>query len=355
MRKKFFYFVAGLGLVSTPLWAQTAATVATVPEGFFSYSFPATTMGNQAVYLSLPLSSSPTYTGAVSSLTDTTITVADSPAPWTANALTGATPYYVKFLTGSEAGRVIKVSGNTTNTLTLDTTDASIQTVVLSTSGFAVSAGDTFEVFAGDTLASVFGSNSTQSPLVLRPGANALVADTIGLFNPLLMRWQAYYFNSTANCWEMSGSTANANNVVLPPHCAMTVLRRSNETASSLVLTGRVAEVAPAIKVVGNSNFSYGSTSYACDITLSQLQFGSNWTQSTSALTADTIGVWDTTLARMDTYYQLPDSTWRKAGDTVTDVSSTVLPAGGMVGILKRGSVSGATSFLQSSLPYSID
>jgi len=356
MRKKFFYFIAGLGLVSSPLWAQTGVAVSTVPEGYFSFTFPATGSGNLSYYLSLPLANSPAYSGAVSSLTNTTITVGDSPAPWTAGALTGTTPYFVKFLSGAESGRVLKVLSNTASTLTLDTTDNTAQTVALTTSGFTVQAGDTFELFVGDTLASVFGDNSTQNPLVLTGGANALNADTVAIYNATITRWQTYFFNTTTNTWALYGANTNANANATPlyPYCALTVLRRANEVATTLTLTGRVAEVPMLTKTTGSDVDIYSSTKYASDVTLAQLQF-SNWTQAASPLAADTLAVWDPTMTRFDTYYQLPDSTWRKYGVPNTDASGLVIPAGSIVSILKRAAVSGAASFLQSALPYSVN
>jgi len=110
------YFV-GVVLVVCSLSVPAVATtvsVSTVPEGFMTFSLPATGAGiNSITYLSLPLTDEPVYTGAVSSttaVTATTIAVDDSPAPWTAGAFT-TTLYFVKFLSGSEAGRIIKITG----------------------------------------------------------------------------------------------------------------------------------------------------------------------------------------------------------------------------------------------------
>jgi uncharacterized protein (TIGR02597 family) len=358
MCKKFFYFLLGISLGASATLAQAQSTsVATIPQGFFSFSLPAMgSMQSSISYLSLPLASNPAYSGSVASLTANTITVADSPAPWTASALvTPATPYFVKFLSGTESGRVIKVTANTTNTLTLDTTDNSSQTVALNASGFSIQAGDTFEVFAGDTLASVFGLNTTASPLVLKGASNAYVADTIAIYNAMLSRWQTYFFNTTAGTWQLYGMTSNANNTVLYPYGAFTIARRPNDPAAALVLTGRVSEVAILTKTTGSDTNIYSSSKYAANITLSQLDFGSNWTESTSAFTADTVAIWDSTLTRFDTYYQLPDSTWRKYGSPTMDASNLVVPAGSVLSILKRTAVSGATSFLQSVLPYSVN
>ena len=90
-------------------------------------------------------------------------------------------------------------------------------------------------------------------------------------------------------------------------------------------------------------------------MTLSQLQYGPNWVKSTGVFTADTISIYNNITFKFDAYYQLPDSTWRKSGDATTDQSGTVIPAGTSLGILQRASVSGATSYLSSVIPYSLN
>ena len=82
----------------------------------------------------------------------------------------------------------------------------------------------------------------------------------------------------------------------------------------------------------------YASTGYATDITLSQLQYGSNWVTGTSAFTADTISIWNPSLSRFNTYYQMPDSTWRLSSNPNLDQSNVVLAAGGSICIMQRAS-----------------
>jgi len=97
------------------------------------------------------------------------------------------------------------------------------------------------------------------------------------------------------------------------------------------------------------------STHFATDITLSQLRFTSNWVQGNSVFAADTIGIWNSGLGRFDTFYQTPDSTWRKFPDTATDQSNVIIPAGAFATIAKKAHVAGAATFLESTLPYSLD
>ena len=171
------------------LSAQTVPTaVNTIPEGTVTFSLPQTVAAQSITsYWSVPIINDPVYTGVVASLstvlgnpnvtTTNTISVSDSPAPWTAGQLTNpATPYFVKFLSGAEAGRVIQVFENAASTLTLDTTDGlGASPVALDTAGFQVAAGDSFEVFAAYTLGSLFGT--TPANLVLIGGPIFRVRD----------------------------------------------------------------------------------------------------------------------------------------------------------------------------------
>jgi uncharacterized protein (TIGR02597 family) len=349
MRKKIFYWFTAIALATgmTSVGAQSAS-VATVPTGMITCAISHGTTS----YLSLPLTNTATYTSSVTAVTANTISVGDSPAPFTTSLATPAAPYFVKFLSGSEMGRILLITGNTTSSLTLNITDNSTQTVNLTASGFSVSAGDTFEIFPAQTIASAFGDNSAQKPLVLNGASNGFKADSVSLYNLALARWQAYYFNSNAGYWEAFGSKANANDTILYPYGAVMITRRDGSPDTSIVMSGRVTEVPSLTKTTGTT--VYGSTGYAADMTLSQLQFGSNWVTGTSAFTASTVSVWNAALSRFDTYYQMPDSTWRKSVDSVTDQSNFVVAAASTVAIVQRSTASGPKSFLSSRMPYSL-
>jgi uncharacterized protein (TIGR02597 family) len=324
--------------------------VATVPDGMMALALPS----GKTSYLSLPLTKQSAYTGMVASVTANSITVDDSPAPFTTNFATAAAPYFVKFLTGSEAGRVLLVDVNTADTLTLDTTDHTTgAAVALTTTGFAVEAGDTFEVFPGDTLASVFGTGAAGNPLILTGGPSKNISDEVALFNAVGATFVSYYFNTVTGYWEQVGSTGNANNTIIYPYAALTVERRANHPNTSLMLVGRVTPVGAATKTVSRASV-LTSSHYATDVKLSQLKFGSNWLTGNSANLADTLSVWNAALGRFEVYFQKPDQTWRKIGDNVTDQSNFTIPAGTVTAIGKRRVVTGGAEFLVSELPYSL-
>jgi uncharacterized protein (TIGR02597 family) len=352
MRKNIFLFLTGIALAICGVSANAqSASVASVPEGMITFPITHGTTN----YLSLPLTNNETYTSSVTAVTINSITVGDAPAPFTISLTTSAAPYFVKFLSGNETGRVLLITANSTSSLTLDTTDhTSGSPVLLNTTGFDVEAGDTFEVFPGDTLASVFGAATAQSPLVLTGGSNAVMADTISLFTSANAPAVTYYFNTTVGYWEQYGTAVNANNTIIYPYSAFSIARRINHPNTTLVLSGRVTSVVVEIKVVGNATV-YTSTHCATDVKLSQLQFGSTWVTGSTAVTADTLSVWNPTMNRFDTYYQKSDSTWRKYPDAVTDQSNFAITAGTVITITKRESVAGAATFLQSPVPYSLD
>lgn len=351
MRKKIFYFLPTIALAMGGICAHAQnATVATVPEGLIAFNLP------QGVtsYFSLPLTNNEVYASSVTAVTPNAISVGDTPAPFTTNLATAGAPYFVKFLSGNETGRVLLITANTTGSLTLDTTDHAVGSpVLLTATGYNVQVGDTFKIFPGNTLASVFGAGTKANPLVLTGGATVGSSDDVYFGTYVGSTIETYYFNTTVGYWEASGSAANANNTIIYPYSAYAITRQSDHPTTTFVLSGRVTSVADAIKVAGNQTV-YASTQFATNITLSQLKF-TNWVTGTSIYTADTLGVWDPAENRFDTYYEEPNATWREYPNTTTDQSSFTIPAGTVITITKREMVNGATAFLQSSLPYSLD
>jgi uncharacterized protein (TIGR02597 family) len=352
MHQKFFYFLAtiGLALSANSAFAQ-ATSVATIPDGMMQFSIPQ----GLTSYLSLPLTKEAVYSGSVASVTANTITVDDSPAPFTSSVATAGAPYFMKFLTGNEAGRVLLIDTNTTSSLTVDTTDHTTgSAVALTTTGFSVEAGDSFEIFPGDTIASVFGDGSSGNPLVLTGGKTLAASDAVALYTTVGAAAQTYFYDTTSGYWRLSNNAANANNAIVYPYSAFTVIRRAGHGDTTLALSGRVTPVNASTKTVSRAAV-YTSSHYASDIMLSQLQFGSNWQKGNMVETADTLSVWNATEGRFDIYYQKLDSTWRKFGNATTDQSSFTIPAGTVTTIQKRSAVSGAQAFLVSAMPYTLE
>jgi uncharacterized protein (TIGR02597 family) len=353
MRNSIFSLLTGLSLVATLVSAQASSTVsvATIPTGLISTTVAAGTTS----HLSVPFTAQPIYTSSVTAVTANTISVGDSPAPFTMNLASPAAPYLVKFLSGTEMGRVLLITANTASTLTLDTTDNSNGSVALNDATFSVASGDTFEIVPATTLASMFGDNSAQNSLKLTGSSSIFTSDTVSIYSASLSRWVAFYFNTTDNCWETTGSTSNANATVLFPYSSLTITRAAGQASASVSLSGRVAEVPVLVKSVGQGVASHVSTGYATDLSLSQINLGSSWVKSTSIYTASTLSIYNASLNRFCTYYQLPDSTWRLSTDATTDQSNTVIAAGSSVTVVNQQNLTGASSFLATSMPYSVN
>lgn len=354
MRNKITNFLTALAIAAGTITASaTPASVTTVPQGMITFNLVHGTTN----YLSLPLTNTEIYTSTVNTVTSSTISVSDAPAPFTSSFAVSGSPYFVKFLTGNESGRVMLITGNTTSVLTLDVADHSTGSpVTLDTANFNVQPGDAFEIFPGDTIASIFGDNSAQNPLILSGSTTAAQVDTVTLYTSVNAPATTYFFNTTDNCWEQigTGANANANATIIYPYSAIAVNRRMHESDVALVVTGRVTGVAIPTKLVSMGTI-LTSTHYATDVKLSQLQFGSNWVTGSSIITADTLSVWNPSANSFDTYYQTPDSTWRKFPDANTDQSNVSISAGTVTAIAKREVVTGADTFLASQMPYTLE
>jgi len=339
-----------MALSMTQADAAKSVSVASLPQGMVVISTGAVGSTN---YISLPLSSNAVYTGSVSSAGPNTINV--SGTPFKTNLANIGSPYFVKFLTGAEAGRTLLITSNTTNSLTVSTTDNSTQSVTLQTANFSVSSGDSFEVVPGDTLASLFGNGTAGNPLALTGGASYATADWVNIYNPTTGSWQIYFYNTSLSYWTLQGSSGNANSTVLYPYSGLSITRHSpSEPVPFIVLTGRVPEVQVMVKTTGSNSITYVSTGYPVGMTLSQLHLGSNWVKGTSTATADVVSVWNSSTKTFVSYYQTPTSAWCQAGSPTADKGSTVLPPGCCLALQQHMAVSGATSYFTVSVPYTV-
>jgi hypothetical protein len=350
MRKNIFILgVIAMALGQALANATSSVSVATLPQGMVVISTGAAGTTN---YISLPLSSNAVYTGSVSSAGASTITVGN--APFTTNLASVGAPYFVKFLTGKEAGRTLLITSNSNNSLTVNTTDNSSQTVTLQTTNFSVSSGDSFEVVPGDTLGSLFGTNTKANPLAMTGASSYVSADWVNIYNPATGGWQIYFFNTSQGYWTLEGSSSNANSTILYPYSGLSITRHSSsEPVPYIVLTGRVPEVQVVVKTTGSNAVTYVSTGYPVGMTLSQLNLGSNWAKGTTTATADVVSVWNSSTKTFVSYFQLPSSTWCQAGSTA-NMGSTVLPPGCCLALQQHLAVSGATSYLTLSVPYAV-
>jgi len=335
------------GCLSLSAFAQSS----TSPVGFISYSFAASATGT-TYYISAPLLTAVTFSGTPTAIGTNTITV--STAGWTdSQFVTGPAgqPYYALPKSGNEAGRALRITANTTTQLTVDVTDDSTQTTDLTTSGFALGTTNGFEISAGYTLKSLFGDSPSAFP---GSGTSLSLAGGIGLWNSKTLNFEYYYWDTYEEQWVKIGSDSSkdAGDTIIPPGATIAIQIPAGYAGGKFISTGRVPTIAPLIKNPGNNVIRYYGMRIPVDMTFSQLNLGSNWTKSDSILTADTLSIHNSALAKWESYYQLTNSEWRKAGDSSTNQNSTTIPAGSAVAFLKRDAVSGASSFLTVPLPY---
>lgn len=345
--------LAAFAALSGFLSFSNAQSVATTPVGAMTYSFPATGVGQTAsTYIAIPLNNPSIYSGPVASLTGTTLTFAGT--PFTTGQLAQAgSPYFARIATGAQAGRTVLVTANTANSITVDVTDRSSQTTNLDLGGFAVAAGDRIEIIVGDTLASFFGDNTGGNPLTFSGGTFLSNADTVSIYNKGTAKFDTYFYSTTAGYWRLSNVNANANNTVLYPENGVGILRRASRPVVSFTVLGDVPSVKPITKVTTNSSI-FSSIRVPAPVTLAQLQL-SNWTKSNFVSSADTLSLYNPTTGRFDVYFQRADNNqWRKSGGGTVDQSALVIQPEAIVGFLKRGTVSGATSYLSYPLPYTL-
>jgi hypothetical protein len=352
-----------LALLFIPAAAAFGQLSSANPLGLMTYSFPATAAPATS-YISVPLTDNPVYAAKVLSFTANTITLAGTTFSPNQFAQPGA-PYFLRISkcqnitpSSNQQGRAMLIKANTANTFTVDVTDNSSTTVNLTASNFTISNGDLIEIFPGDTLASFFG-NAPANLAVLAGGSTASAADNVLIYNKPALKFDSYFFDTTANQWRnINGSTLSANNVVLYPEAAIGLLRRTGRPAKMVGIQGSVPATQPLTKVTANSSSIYTSLRYPMDLTLGQLVptptgFPLNaFTPGSSAFVGDVLALYNTTTSKWESYY-LNGTTWFKS--TGANANGVLVPARSAVGILKRGGTpSPAGSYVYTtSLPYS--
>ena len=133
--KAHLVVVAATCIVAPSLSAQT--TMTTDPVGFTTTSL----LGNSDTYVGIPFTRPPEFTGMVQSANENTLTINGTPG-WTNNQFVysaGTQPkhYYVLIGNGGAVnpneGHIYHITGNGSNTLSVDTTFESLRSIVANT------------------------------------------------------------------------------------------------------------------------------------------------------------------------------------------------------------------------------
>lgn len=351
-----------LGLFITVIGVATWGTVtagaqtAELPTGFAEISVAAGTgTAKRTTFISIPLLEDVAITGKstgrITGVTANTIT--SSGAGWTAGQLSIASaPHLIEITSGAAQGQIMLVStatANTTDTVTIDNSEltrlGNLENLGIAT---GVESGDTYRIWASDTLSSFFGTPETTS---VQGGTSPANADTVTIV--VNGSSTTYFFNtaSTPPRWSrVSLGSPDASNVVIPPYGGVQYARLPATPIDFRVL-GRMPAGMRQV-AVKNSGSTLLSSYWPVQQTLGGLALQNlpNWLSGPSASTADTVVL--TSGGSATTYFH-DGSKWRRVGLGSGDANSTVVPVGASILINKKGTASGYATY-QHAAPYSL-
>jgi len=341
---KTHIFTASIALLLSMLPSTGYGQANTPPVGVIVY----TLANGTTTSLGVPVLGEAVFSGKVSAVTTNTLSTTD--ATWTAGqfAQSGA-PYFALLLSGGQTGRCFLVTANTASSVTLEIGTTNLNGDATSPD-FSVAAGDRFEIFPGDTLATLFGDGTVTNPVQLQKGTSAFSADTVQIFNGV--KWVPYFFHLTNNCWVNATATGtNQNNLVLYPDAGLLVARRGPTT--TIAIPGRAPTTSLVTRIAGGTTSSV-AVRFPTDTTLGALNFSGpgTWVASDVALSADRVNLYNG--VKWVAYYKtVTGSIWRQVGGDDSDQGGKVIPAGSSVLIQKQGSAADSASFFSQALPYS--
>lgn len=332
-------------LLSTALGLHASVVSYSPPVGGMTISVPAGQTRTAAIPLHHASVGSGVMRGVVDTVADSYIEVNN--AGWTPGALSSSSnPYYVRFLSGNAAGRMLPIAStaNTSTRLNLLT-----EGVGLTGSGGPV-AGDEFEIVLADTLGSLFGSNT------LAGGADYLSADNVLVWNG--SAWFTFYYNTTRSRWELSTDTAASparDNYTIRSDAGV-MIRNRGSSAIKMLITGRAPQANPKIllRTPGNSMICTGMP---VPITLAQVNIGNlvGASDGTSANAAgDLVRVWNGS-AWFSFYYNTLRSRWELTTDNASSPSRDgyQIPIDRPLFVRKIASASNSSErFARFTLPY---
>jgi uncharacterized protein (TIGR02597 family) len=340
---KAFLMGGSIALAITAFPSATFGQANTPPLGVIVYTLPT----GSSTPVGVPLFAEAVFTGAATAVTPNSVT--SSAATWTPGQFAQpGSPYFALILSGGQTGRLLRVTGNTATTLTLDVGSTGLGGDP-SNPAFAVAAGDRFELFPGETISSLFGDGSVNNPVQLQKGTFSFNADSVQIFNGV--KWVSYYFNSTNNFWtNASGAVSNQNNLVLQPDAGLLIGRRGSTIA--LTISGRVPTTNLVTRIAGGSASSV-PVRFPKDTTLGALNFSNpgTWVASDDPLTADRVNLFNG--VKWVAYWKtVTGSIWRQLDGDGSDQGGKVIPAGSAMLIQKQGAAGDSASFFTQAIPY---
>jgi hypothetical protein len=245
--------------------------------------------------------------------------------------------------TGTAIGRQYRIASNTSDTLTLATgSDLT-----------GVAAADQYQIFASETLQSLFGTNGQINGQSLNTNADPTLADNILLRGG--SSWLTYFNDGTQ--WLRQGPGTLSNTVAVPPEQGFLFVRRG-ATNYNFTALGAVPITNLKTDFPINTITSFGNR-FPVDTTLVALGLDTQpgWNKNTDPTLADNVLVRGG--SSWITYYY--DATqggptngnpgsWVRQGPGTINQNPTI-PIGTSVVVVRRG---GSLVTLNQTLPYTL-
>ena len=233
---------------------------------------------------------------------------------------------------GQSVGSVFLVNSNTTDTLTLENSGASL--------AVQLSAGNAFEIFPAHTLLSTFGGGA--GAVTLQSGTSEVDADLVRLNSGSL--WVSYYYNGTN--WRTPGSPVSQDNTIIRPDPGVFLVSKCNRSVK--VVFGGAISVQQERSVVPSSGEALLPTRFPLQTTLNALQLHAQtgWKTGAAASQADKVMLWNSN--SWNIFYHT-GSNWEQAG-SFANQNNTLIPSGSAFLVRRFGTAS--ASFLQTTVPF---
>ena len=295
--------------------------------------------------ISIPLPRNVAWVGSALSGSGSNITANGTPG-WTSNAFASASLHYVRVLSGVLQGHYFVITGNSSDTLTVDPAGLNLSSMVN---------GDRIEIAPFWTLGTLFpavnaGSSFIASASSLARQTELLLYDATSTGINRSANAIFYFYNGA---WRKAGSSVatSFDNTVLFPDAFF--VQRNKAAATKLIVVGRVQQSSLSTvleAIVGGENDNFAAVSFPVALTLNQTGLAtSGFTASTSALSVKDQLLWfdpagtGTNRSATAIYYYY-NGGWRKKGASVALEfgSSVVIPAGS--GFIVRKAANGVTA-----------
>ncbi len=329
-------------------WLSLAAAQAanTDPVGVMAATLAPSPNGVERVFtpVSFPLSRPAVFTGTVTMVSGSTVQLGGAAL---GDLLSVPHLLHVKSATTAKAtGRSFLITVATATSVAVDTPGLTLSSLLAT--------GDNVSISPAHTLGSVFGADDAS--VKLKKGETAMGADVVYFWSN--QGWSAYYYYPDYG-WILDTDPDNnlQTNAVLFPDEGVLVGRISQNVlpADYLVTLGAVPANTQTVTVVA-PGLTLLSNPLPTACTIAQFGFiGSpGWTTGETAMSADNVYLWENN--GWKTYYYYPDYGWIRDDDPDNNLQDDhPIPSGSAFLIRRRGAMTPANSYIQTTLNYSLN